>query len=206
MDPLMRRSAAFIVVLLAASPVRAQTAIAACSNPNTPPDQTIAACTQVLQSGSLHGTDLAVAYNNRGVGYLSKGRYDDAIRDFTQAVRLDPKEPAFLIERADAYARNGHADLAITDYTGAARLDPNLADAYYKRGLLYDETGRLDLAIADYTHALKIKPTDAVALYYRGMAYHRNGKDELAKADFTQALRINPNLKPAQEALQDLTH
>lgn len=208
--PLARAAVAqpaiLFLLLLAISPAQSQTSAQTCGNANASADQTISSCTQLLRSGTLSGSDLAVAYNNRGVGYLNKNLLDEAISDFDQALHVNPGYLAVYLERAVAYLEKGQADRAISDYTQALRISPNLADAYYKRGLVHQNMGQDDLAIADYTQALRIKPTNAVVYYYRGIAYHSKGHDDLASADFNQALRINPNLAPARAALQQLTH
>ncbi|HXP92392.1 MAG TPA: tetratricopeptide repeat protein, partial [Candidatus Binatia bacterium] len=79
----MRHLAILGLLLLAISPAWGQTAAQTCGDPNATPDQTIASCTQILQSGKLSGSSLAVAYNNRGVGYLDKRQLDEAIADFS---------------------------------------------------------------------------------------------------------------------------
>ena len=41
---------------------------------------------------SCSNRDAAVNSLNRGVAYLDKGEYDQAIADFTEAIRLDPND------------------------------------------------------------------------------------------------------------------
>src|SRR5580704_11378972 len=55
-------------------------------------DQAIAACARAISSGRLHGHDLVVEYNNRGNAFSAKGDYDRGIADYTEAIRLGPKE------------------------------------------------------------------------------------------------------------------
>lgn len=44
-----------------------------------------------------------MAYNNRGLAYSAKGRYDEAVADFTKAVEIDPRSGLGYAGRAIAY-------------------------------------------------------------------------------------------------------
>src|SRR6266850_412480 len=56
-------------------------------------DEAIAACTRLISSGRYNGRDLAIIYTNRGNawgGDLDRPIADYKIRDYDQAIRLDP--------------------------------------------------------------------------------------------------------------------
>jgi hypothetical protein len=56
-------------------------------------DEAIAACTRLISSGRYNGRDLAIIYTNRGNawgGELDRPIADYRIRDYDQAIRLDP--------------------------------------------------------------------------------------------------------------------
>ncbi len=50
-------------------------------------DVRITACTRAVESGRWQGTDLAWAYNNRGVVKQAKGDLDGAIADYNREPR-----------------------------------------------------------------------------------------------------------------------
>jgi Flp pilus assembly protein TadD len=52
------------------------------------------------------------------------------IADFTQAIRVDPKNVAAYDERASAYERAGAHDRALADIAQAIKLDPQNPDAH----------------------------------------------------------------------------
>ena len=60
--------------------------------------------------------------------------YDRAIADFTEAIRLDPKDDWAYYYRAQSWNAKGEYDKAIADLTEAIRLDPNDASVYYFAG------------------------------------------------------------------------
>ena len=91
---------------------------------------------------------------NRGLSNLNQARFNRAIADFTEAIRLDAGNLLALINRGEAYRLRGDYDAAIADFTEAIRLDPKNALAYSNRGIVQRSKGELDLAIADFTQAL----------------------------------------------------
>ena len=50
---------------------------------------------------------------NRGVAYFQKGEYDQAIAEFTEAIRLDPTDTQAYVNRGVAYDEKGEYDKAI---------------------------------------------------------------------------------------------
>jgi tetratricopeptide (TPR) repeat protein len=123
--------------------------------------------------------------------------YNQAIADYTQAVRLDPNNAATYRQRGVTYGDIGDYDRAIADYNQAIRLDPNYAaSAYSNRGVTYDAKGDHDRAIADYNQAIRLYP-NAITYYNRGNAYNAKGDYDRAIADYNQAIRLDPNYASA---------
>jgi tetratricopeptide (TPR) repeat protein len=158
---MMRRILIGLALMLCAPPAWAQT-----TNENlcmsADPDIKIVGCTAVIQSGQETKANLAVTYNNRGMAYLRKGLFDQAITDFNRAILLAPGDFVSYADRGIAYKNKGLYDNAIADYTKAIAIMPatasGLAPTYYNRGLAYELKGQRDLAVADYRAALKIDP------------------------------------------------
>jgi tetratricopeptide (TPR) repeat protein len=92
----------------------------------------------------------------RGNAACRHGDFDLAVRHYTDAIRLNPKNPLAHNNRAYAYVRKGESDKAIADYSAAIRLDPKYAKAYFFRGNEYEDKGDQDKAIADYTAAIRL--------------------------------------------------
>jgi uncharacterized membrane protein/tetratricopeptide (TPR) repeat protein len=67
----------------------------------------------------------ATSYSERGIAFLCDGDYDQAIAEFTAALRLNPNNAALYTDRSFAYSAKGDHDRAIADLTAAVRLDPH---------------------------------------------------------------------------------
>ena len=132
-------------------------------------------------------------YYNRGNCYYNRGKIELALKDYNQALAIEPNHANAYGSRANLYKKQGKAELALEDYNQALTIEPNHARAYISRGRLYEEQEKTELALADYTQALTIDPNYANAYYNRGRLYHKQEKTELALEDYNQALTIDPN-------------
>src|SRR6516162_10540792 len=142
-----------------------------CYGNDSTDDQTIAGCTRVIQSGRENQRDLASAYYNRGLAYGHKGDFDRAIRDFDQAIKINPNYVEALYSRGLTYSNKGLWDRAIQDYDEAIKLNPNYVRAISNRGSAYLAKRQYDRAIQDYDQAIKLDPNEAIPLNNRGNAY-----------------------------------
>jgi tetratricopeptide (TPR) repeat protein len=135
----------------------------------------------------------AVDFFNRGNMYYGKGRIDQAIDNYTAALKIKPDYLAALNNRGNAYDDKGEYDKAIVDYTAALAVKPDFPEALYNRGNAYAGKGEYEAAIEDYTAVLKIKKDDHKALNNRGAAYYNKGEYDAAIADYAAALAIKPD-------------
>ena len=123
-------------------------------------EQAIAGCTRVIGSRRVRRSNLSAAHYNRGLAYRDKRQFDQAIADFSEAIRLDPKNARAHYQRGNIHADLGEShDLAIADYDIAIRLDPRFVFAYTARGLMHEAKGDIARAAADYRAALSLDPS-----------------------------------------------
>jgi tetratricopeptide (TPR) repeat protein len=113
-----------ICCALAGSAFAADTQHTSCLDPNSP-TKTISRCTETINRGDKEPpSSRASAYKNRGDAYLFNGKVDDAIADFTAAIRISPNADLYT-NRGAAYYQKGDMDHAKADWAEAKRLrDP----------------------------------------------------------------------------------
>ena len=91
-------------------------------------------------------------------------RHEEGIADCSETIRLDPRNPALYLERAEARSAVGRFEEALADYDRAIGLDPDHAAAYLGRCCAKSELGRLEEAIEDYDRAVQLDPDSAAAV------------------------------------------
>jgi len=108
----------------------------------------------------------------RGKAAVEFGDYESAVRELTEAIRLDPDGSAdYYFYRAQAYCYyKKDYDMAVADYTEALKIRRDYI-TYYSRGDAYLEKGNAAKAITDYEESLRLKPNDS------------DVKDKLAEAN-----------------------
>lgn len=187
----MIRQVALAVLFLAAWSQTAEAdftqEIHRCDSGRNHPDIRIVACTRNIESGRFIGQNLATAFTNRGLAYKSKGQWDKAIADFSEAIRLKPDFATAFNSRGNSYYGKGHFDRAIEDYDKAIELNPELVEAFTNRGNVFRKKGHFDRAIKDYDKAIELKPVDGQIFANRGLAYEKKGAPDQALRDFTRA-------------------
>jgi tetratricopeptide (TPR) repeat protein len=174
------------------------------------PDRNIAGCTRIIADRGESKRVRGIAHVGRGLAWINKGELDRAIADFTQAIRLNPKDALAYSNRGLTWADKGDFDRAIVDYTTAIRLAPlprsdlpgiPHVNIHHNRGIAWAKKGDLDRALADYDEAIRLDPGFAFAYYTRGVVWYEKymhasewiDKNDLnrAIADFSEAIRLD---------------
>ena len=79
----------------------------------------------------------ARGYFERAENFAFRGRFTEAIAEYTQAIELAPDFSEAYRKRAVAHMNLTEYDLAIADQNEAIRFNPNHARAYYDRGIAH---------------------------------------------------------------------
>ncbi len=108
-----------------------------------------------LQVTSHNKIAHALAHNLRGRAYFELERYQQALEDFNEVVKLIPDCAECYFNRANAYNGLGQLSNAIEGYNEAIRLLPNFVHAYYFRGIAYKKLGMNQQALKDYNQAVR---------------------------------------------------
>jgi tetratricopeptide (TPR) repeat protein len=134
----------------------------------------------------------ASGWLEKGVELVVKGKYNEAIHAFNQAIQIDPTDAVAYNNRGAAYGQMGNHTQQIEDCNKALQFNPKDAVAYNNRGVAYGELGNYEQEIEDCTKAIQLNPTLAVAYYHRGIAYQKLGNRKQAEKDKRMAYSLNP--------------
>ncbi|MEJ2314140.1 MAG: tetratricopeptide repeat protein [Nitrospirota bacterium] len=89
---------------------------------------------------------------------LEDGQMDDAIEEFSSALKENPRHKGALLGLAVTYMQKGENEKALENFDRLIELDPENAVAYADRGILQDRMGRYSEALADYRRAMELNP------------------------------------------------
>ncbi len=86
-------------------------------------DQAIMLYSRAIDSGELSPLEMAVVYNNRAFAYGEMYSYDQAIADYTRALKLQPDYISAYKLRGNAYDGKGLREQAKADREKARQLE-----------------------------------------------------------------------------------
>ena len=130
--------------------------------------------------------------------YLAQQDYDGAISDFTQVIKLDPRNVVAWVSRGQAYAAAHDFENAVGDLNQAIKLSPAEPSVYANLGQIMQTSGNITQALESFTRALTVDPNYAPAYYYRALAYAADrpaqqlGVDRRVVDDLTAVLALEP--------------
>jgi tetratricopeptide (TPR) repeat protein len=118
--------------------------------------------------------------------------YDDAMRFYTAALALRPRDPYIVYSIGQALYYKGSQLDAIAEFSKTIELKPDYANAWCGRGNAYYCLHQYDKALADYSKAIELDPKYSLAWTNRGFAYHGLHQYDKALADLNNAIELDP--------------
>ncbi len=141
-----------------------------------------------------------VAHNNLGVELDRRGRSEEAIAHYREALRIKPGDRNAETNLAQASFDNGERlfnqnklDDAVASLQEGLRYRPSNAVAHAYIGQVLLDRRQLGPAAARFRKALDLDPKLVRAHVGMGMVYAHAGKDLDARRSFEEALRLDPS-------------
>lgn len=131
--------------------------------------------------------------NRRGQLKAEAGHTTEAMLDFDDAIRSNPKAWRALHNRGVLKAQAGDFESAFDDFNLAIQFNSKFAKAYSNRGALFVVAGDLPAALDDYAHAIELDPNLAVAHRGRARVCHQTGRLDEALDHYDAAVQLAPN-------------
>jgi tetratricopeptide (TPR) repeat protein len=148
----------------------------------------------VLWEGSLEVQPMDVeSLLESGLEKLKAKAYEEAIKDFDQAIQHAPSYPKLYSGRATARAYVGQSEGALEDWDQYISLVPDDAIAYCNRGLVQMNFGVWEEVIADYEMARQLDPhliarLDYTTKHYFADAYYERGVAHFKRKNYLEAI------------------
>ncbi len=112
-----------------------------------------------IDSGELSPRSLASVFYNLGNAYSAKENYYQAVRDYTEAIALNPGHAWAYNNRCWAYGLLRRPDEALRDCDEALRLLPGQPEILDSQALAYWFLGEPDKARRDLERVRELDPT-----------------------------------------------
>src|SRR5690606_28992729 len=138
----------------------------------------------------------AEVYFSRAYEKYKAGDLDGAIEDYTQILRLHPKNAQMYIYRGMMHHQKGDFERAIADNSEAIRIDPQSAYAYNNRAEAYFALQRYDEAFDDFRRAYALG-NDRMMMAGLAITNHALGRTDEARDLWQRLLEKNANFKDA---------
>lgn len=138
----------------------------------------------------------------RGLARLQKGRFQEAVDDFSLALERSPKLTSAFMNRAAALTELKDYARAEADLTRAIEIGATQSRLYLLRADLRRRLHRLADAEADLAEGLRRTPTDELSWVQRGLAQAKSNP-QAALEDLKKALELNPT---SRYALRNLAY
>lgn len=132
----------------------------------------------------------ALAIKQRAAAYHHYNEYQNAVRDWTRYLELNPSDQAALAERAHSYGHLEKWTEALKDTTASIALKPTMR-AYEVRAWTHNDSGQFKSALDDFAMAIKLEPKVARNYFSRGMCNRENKRYKDAIADFTRSIELD---------------
>jgi Tfp pilus assembly protein PilF len=155
--------------------------------------------TESPSTKSKYADIMASYYFLKGCDEGNKKKYNDSVKDYTEAIGSKPDFAEAYWNRGWSYIQLGLYEKAIMDLSEAIRLKPDESEIYLNRGNAYSELKQYERAIADYTEVIRLKPDYSSAYFNIANTYSELKQYERAIADYTEAIRLKSDYADAYQ-------
>lgn len=172
-------------------------------------------CGENTQQVKPSQTTVALELVNQGAIKGISGDKIASLKDFNEAIRLNPNLADAYYNRGLIYLDLGKYDEGLADFDEAIRLKPEFSKSYHGKGIIYLEIGQLEKALDNLTISIEMLPTYGRSYYYRSFVYNKLGNNKKALEDMKQASKLSleqgelslaHNAQILEKQLSDLIH
>jgi Tfp pilus assembly protein PilF len=132
------------------------------------------------------------AHFNYATELQEVGRADEAIKEFSDVLRLNPGSAKAHVNLASLLMGKGQLDDAQAHFQQALRIEPKNAEYHSGYAYFLDQVGRRDEAAAECETAVRLSPKSPQAHYGYGAFLEKHDKPEEAIAQYRQTLQLDP--------------
>lgn len=150
---------------------------------------------------------MAEIHRERGKRHYENGEIREAVEEFTEAYKFDPRDSEVLYKLAEIYGAAGFIDPAVDFAQKSLRENYMNVNSWIMLANLYAQKGGgyLDLALEQLNQTAGIDPNNTMVYYLRGNILAQKGKMEEAVAALHKSLELDPNNAYAKHDLEAIS-
>ncbi len=139
-----------------------------------------------------YADELSAVYQQRGYADATNQQFQDAINDYSEAIKLKSDDARIYEQRAAVEMKLNDMDKALADYSEAIKLKPNEVRYLNYRAYIYELKNDLKNSMADTEKDLKLDPNNQEAKARK----NRLAARQAANAPFTPIPAPPPKASP----------
>lgn len=144
----------------------------------------------------------------RALVFSQTGKLKEAIADYTELIKIEPKSVEYLEKRGDAYFDSLDFANAIKDYETYLKSPKSEATQKFtlsKLASAYFRKNDFQKSVEIYSQIINIEPKDVRTLFMRAWCYKNLSQKEKALTDLQKISEISPNYYASEEVKLLLT-
>lgn len=167
---------------------------------------TTALCAGLLLFAGCSKSPAQIEKKDLGLGehYLSEGKVNEAIIEFQNVLKVNPKSVKGRVGLATAYLTKGWTSEAVLEFQEVAKEDPLSLDAHLALARYGVNSGQWTAVEPEIGAVLKIDPNNVEGLTFEGERNLALGHEKEAEDSFKKALALSPGAVPALVGMGDL--
>lgn len=138
-----------------------------------------------------------LANANMGLILESRGKIDEAIRYYRQAIETYPQDEIVNCNLGHVLWLQGKTEEALVHLQRSIELNPAYAPAHQNIALLFKSQGKFDDAVKHLQAAQMVRPNDAKLYYNLGNVFRLMKRQEESLFQYTRAIELEPNFSEA---------
>ena len=151
----------------------------------------------LLREALARGSADAQAVHLLGFVLATSGRVPEGLPLIDRSIALDPRNPGFLVNRAQVLLHMGLLDEAARDASAATAIEPRLAEGWLALAHVLRRLGRARESLDAAERALAASPGHAGAQYHAALLRMEGGDRAGALQGFARVLEREPRHVPA---------
>jgi len=148
--------------------------------------------------------ELQKKYMASGLDYLAKGKSSEAIIEFQNLLKINPKSASGHFYLGEGYKLKGWISDAILQFRQASELDPTYLPPHLEIARYEVNSAQWPSVLPEVQTILKLSPSDPEGWTFKGQRDLALGDTTKAEAALSHALGLKPDFVPAIVAMGDL--